>query len=114
MSGGDRTTPSETVTRKPDSDVGRSGAPPAGGGHQTPEQAAITGQGSGQETGGRSDSERRSEWSGDAARSNPGIGGSSQGQSDQKASGGPRQGETVVAGHSKPERDNGRVEEAEQ
>lgn len=41
------TSESETVTRKPDDAVGSRGTPPAGGGHQTPEQAAITDMGSG-------------------------------------------------------------------
>ena len=106
MSAGDRTTPSETVTRKPDADVGSPGGPAVGGGHQTAQQAAITGQGPSPEEGGRTDSERQSDWSGDAAGDSPAIGGSSQGQSDRKAAAGSRKGETVVSGHSKPERDD--------
>ena len=87
---------SNTGTRKPDEAVGSPGPHPAGGGHQTPEQAAITGQGS----DGRSDAERRGEWGGradaEAGRSPPAIGGSSGGQSDRKASAGPRAGEPVA------------------
>ncbi|MFG5118693.1 hypothetical protein [Methylorubrum sp. POS3] len=85
-------------TRKPDEAVGSRGPSPAGGGHQTPEQAAITGQGS----GGRSDDERTSEWGGaDEGRTPPAIGGSSGGHSDRKAAAGPRQGEPIAG---EPER----------
>lgn len=94
--------PTETVTRKPDADVGTPGGPAAGGGHQTPQQAAITGQGS----GGRSDADRQDTWKqgGEPGRNPAAIGGSSNGQSDQKAAEGPREGEPVAAGHYKVER----------
>ena len=94
---------SNTGTRKPDEAVGSRGPHPAGGGHQTPEQAAITGQGS----GGRSDAERRGEWgeggqgSDAAGRGPPALGGSSGGHSDRKAAAGPREGEPVAG---EPER----------
>ncbi|MDE3750264.1 hypothetical protein O0C52_31320, partial [Methylobacterium radiotolerans] len=42
------TSESGTVTRKPDDKVGSRGSPPAGGGHQTSDQAAITDMGSGE------------------------------------------------------------------
>lgn len=85
---------SNVGTRKPDEAVGSRGPAPAGGGHQTPEQAAITAQGS----GGRSDAEREGEWSetGETGRTPPAIGGSSAGHSDRKASAGPREGEPVA------------------
>lgn len=76
------TTPSSTVTRKPDDDVGKRGAEPAGGGHQTAEQAAITGIGQ----GGRTDHDRShdAQVSDRGAGRNPApIGGSSGGHSDQ-------------------------------
>lgn len=94
---------SNTGTRKPDEAVGSRGPHPAGGGHQTPEQAAITGQGS----AGRSDAERRGEWGGGAdgkaesGRAPPALGGSSGGHSDRKAAAGPREGEPVAG---EPER----------
>ncbi|HEX8416359.1 MAG TPA: hypothetical protein VF641_02030 [Methylobacterium sp.] len=95
--------PTETVTRKPDSDVGTPGDPAVGGGHQTPQQAAITGQGS----GGRTDADRQESWKqGGAPGRNPApIGGSSDGQSDQKAGGGPAEDEPVAAGHYKVEKE---------
>ncbi len=84
-------------TRKPEDAVGSPGPRPAGGGHQTPQQAAITGQGS----GGRSDDERTGEWAkgtegAEEGRTPPAIGGSSGGHSDRKASAGPRAGEPVA------------------
>lgn len=92
-------------TRKPDEAVGSRGPSPAGGGHQTPQQAAITEQGS----GGRSDDERTGEWAKGRARDEargkdaaeegrtpPALGGSSGGHSDRKASAGPREGEPVA------------------
>lgn len=97
---------SQTVTRKPDDDVGESGEPAAGGGGHTAEQAAITDMGS----GGASDAERKGAWSqaGEPGRSPPTPGGSSGGHSDQQASRGPRTDETIVSGHSKAERETGR------
>jgi hypothetical protein len=86
---------SNVGTRKPEDAVGSRGPGPAGGGHQTPQQAAITGQGS----GGRSDEERTGEWakgSGEEGRTPPAIGGSSGGHSDRKASAGPRAGEPIA------------------
>ncbi|WP_375409318.1 hypothetical protein [uncultured Methylobacterium sp.] len=93
--------PSETATRKPEADVGKPGDP-AVGGHQTAQQAAITGQGS----GGRTDADRQETWNqGGAPGRNPApIGGSSDGQSDQKAGGGPAEDEPVAAGHYKVEK----------
>ncbi len=99
---------SNTGTRKPDDTVGSRGPHPAGGGHQTPEQAAITAQGSEkgseQGSGGRSDADRHGEWrenGGAAGRTPPALGGSSGGHSDRKASAGPREGEPVAG---EPER----------
>ncbi|MGU3536632.1 hypothetical protein [Methylobacterium sp. A54F] len=99
------TIPSETVTRKPDSDVGSPGGPAAGGGHQTAAQAEVTRMGA----GGRSDADRNQGWDagGEAGRAPPALGGSSGGHSDQKASRGPRDGETVADGGSKAEREAG-------
>jgi hypothetical protein len=64
-------------------DVGSPGHPGADGGHQTPQQAAVTRQ----EGGGRDDAERNAAWSKDKAspeRKGPTLGGSSQGSSDRK------------------------------
>lgn len=100
---GDRTTPAETVTRKPDDDVGTSGPAPTGGGKQTPEQAAITATGQ----GGRSDTERRDEWHGaESGRAPQASGGASQGHADQKAAGDPG-GAKSAQGHYKVERERG-------
>lgn len=79
--------PTDAATRKPD-EVGTPGAPAVGGGHQTSQQAEITGQGSGnQEAGGRTDADRKADWdkAGNAPGRNPTpFGGSSDGQSDRK------------------------------
>ena len=94
--------PTETVTRKPDEAVGTPGGPAAGGGRQTAQQSEITRMGS----GGRSDAEWTESWDagGEPGRNPPALGGSSAGHSDQKASRGPRAGETVADGLSKAER----------
>lgn len=99
---GDRTTPSETVTRKPDSDVGKPGPPPTGGGRQTPEQAAITGIG----TGGRSDAERKDGWHAAAPGQAPATGGASQGHAEQKAADDGSRAKSA-AGHYKVEKERG-------
>lgn len=94
----------ETVTRKPDDAVGTPGTPPAGGGRQTPDQAAITDM----DSGGRSDAERNAGWdAGAAGQSPPALGGSSGGHSDQKAARGPDADRKVAGGLSKPEREEG-------
>lgn len=97
------TSESETVTRKPDDAVGSRGTPLAGGGHQTPEQAAITDMGS----GGTPRSEPKEGWgsTGEPGRAPPAIGGSSGGHSDQKASRGPAADTKVAAGHSRAEQE---------
>ena len=97
---------SQTVTRKPDDEVGTSGRPAAGGGGHTAEQSAITDMG----TGGKSDPERKSDWNqgGEPGRAPPTPGGSSGGHSDRKASSGPHGDETVAAGHAKAEREEER------
>ncbi|KAB1076398.1 hypothetical protein [Methylobacterium soli] len=95
--------PTGTVTRKPDEDVGTPGGPAAGGGRQTAQQAEMTRMGS----GGRTDGDRNEGWDaagGEPGRNPPALGGSSAGHSDQKASHGPRAGETVADGLSKAER----------
>ncbi|MCJ2065013.1 hypothetical protein MKK63_20200 [Methylobacterium sp. J-088] len=98
------TSESGTVTRKPDDAVGSRGDPPAGGGHQTAEQAAITNMGGGE----KPQPEPGEGWrdTGEPGRSPPAIGGSSGGHSDQKASRGPDAGETVADGHYRSEREN--------
>ena len=97
---------SQTVTRKPDDQVGSSGAPAAGGGGHTAAQAAITDMG----TGGKSDPERKADWKqgGEPGRAPPTPGGASGGHSDQKASRGPQEDETVAAGHYKVEQEGRR------
>lgn len=94
----------ETVTRKPDDDVGTPGSGPAGGGRQTGDQAAITDM----DAGGRSDAERNAGWeAGAAGQSPPALGGSSGGHSDQKPARGPDADRKVAGGLSKPEREEG-------
>lgn len=66
-------------------DVGSPGHPGADGGHQTPEQAAVTKQGG----GGRDDAARNAKWAKDKGAlpaKGPALGGSSQGESDRKPS----------------------------
>ncbi|MGH1569610.1 hypothetical protein ACRAWG_01710 [Methylobacterium sp. P31] len=98
------TSDSGTVTRKPDDKVGSRGTPPAGGGHQTPDQAAITDMGA----GGSARTEPKDGWggTGEPGRSPPAVGGSSDGHSDQKASRGPAADEKVAGGHYRAEREN--------
>ena len=98
------TSESGTVTRKPDDAVGSQGDPPAGGGHQTADQAAITEMGSGKTPR----SEPKEGWgsTGEPGRSPPAVGGSSGGHSDQKASRGPAAGEKVADGHYRAERED--------
>ncbi|TGD99013.1 hypothetical protein [Methylobacterium nonmethylotrophicum] len=96
------------MTRKPDDVVGSRGEPAAGGGHQTPEQAAITRQGS----GGRDEAERTREWSsaGTPGRPPVSVGGSSGGHSDQVAAQGPAEGKKVADGAYRTERTGGKVD----
>ena len=98
------TSESGTVTRKPDDAVGSRGEPPAGGGHQTADQAAITDMGG----GGAPQPEPREGWgaTGEPGRSPPAVGGSSGGHSDQKASRGPADDGKVADGHYRAEREN--------
>ncbi|MCJ2094692.1 hypothetical protein MKK67_19650 [Methylobacterium sp. J-072] len=98
------TSDSGTVTRKPDDTVGSKGEPPAGGGHQTPEQAAITDMGSGE----AAKTEAKEGWgqSGEAGRSPPAVGGSSGGHSDQTASRGPAADQKVADGHYRVEQED--------
>jgi hypothetical protein len=99
------TSDSGTVTRKPDDKVGSSGSAPAGDGHQTAQQAAITGMGS----GGKDDADRHGEWGqGQAGASPPAVGGSSGGHSDQKASRGPDADRKVADGHYRAEKETDR------
>ncbi|GEO99863.1 hypothetical protein [Methylobacterium haplocladii] len=96
----DENTSHATITRKPD-DVGKSGPPATGGGHQTPEQAAITGMG----RGGLTDADRshdRPDAGAAAERSPTATGGSSGGHSDQKSASG---GGKVAGGHYDVEKD---------
>ena len=98
------TSESGTVTRKPDDAVGSRGEPPAGGGHQTADQAAITDMGG----GAPPQPEPREGWgaTGEPGRSPPAVGGSSGGHSDQKASRGPAADVKVADGHYRAEREN--------
>ena len=95
------------MPKKNDNIVGRAEGPPVGGGHQTPEQAAIVRQ----EGGGRSDSERSAEA---AERSqvpgNPAIGGSSNGHSDQMGSRGAEEDRKVAGGLAQTEQDHPEAE----
>jgi hypothetical protein len=98
------TSESGTVTRKPDDVVGSRGDAPAGGGRQTADQAAITEMGSGESPR----PEPKDGWgkAGEPGRSPPAVGGSSGGHSDQKASRGPAEDETVAGGRYRAEREN--------
>ncbi|CAA2155440.1 hypothetical protein MBRA_01082 [Methylobacterium brachiatum] len=98
------TSDSGTVTRKPDDTVDSPGEHPAGGGHQTAEQAAITDMGA----GGAAKTESKEGWgkSGEAGRAPPAIGGSSGGHSDQTASRGPAADQKVADGHYRVEQEN--------
>ncbi|WP_027170905.1 hypothetical protein [Methylobacterium sp. 10] len=74
--------PTDAATRKPN-EVGSRGKPAVEGGHQTAQQADITGI----DSGGLSDADRKASWDKDAdeAGRNPTpVGGSSDGQSDRK------------------------------
>ena len=74
--------PTDAATRKPN-EVGSQGKPAVGGGHQTTEQAEITGI----DEGGLTDADRKADWDegADKAGRNPTpVGGSSDGQSDRK------------------------------
>ncbi|GJE16073.1 hypothetical protein [Methylobacterium marchantiae] len=74
--------PTDAATRKHD-EVGSPGKPAVGGGHQTAQQADITGI----DAGGRTDADRKANWkegSGQEGRNPAPVGGSSDGQSDRK------------------------------
>lgn len=101
------------MARKPDDDVGESGTPSVGGGHQTAQQAAITGQGPGQEEGGRTDADRNASWGahgGTPGRAPTSVGGSSEGHSDQQAGQGAREDEKVAGGLYRTERTGGKTD----
>lgn len=96
------------MSRKPDDDVGSPGAPAAGGGHQTPEQARLTGQ----SAGGRSDAERNESWGEAGAapgRAPVAMGGSSGGHGDQKAAD-DEPGERHGSGTTRSEQTGGKVD----
>ncbi|GEP11036.1 hypothetical protein [Methylobacterium gnaphalii] len=94
----ERTTPTETVTRKPDDDVGKPGSNAANGGRQTPQQAAITGIGG----EGRSDASRSQDMGRGGSEAPAPVGGSSGGHSDQRSADGSGK---VAAGHYKVEKE---------
>ncbi|CAA2100170.1 hypothetical protein MBUL_00536 [Methylobacterium bullatum] len=74
--------PTDAATRKPD-EVGSQGKPAVGGGHQTSEQARITGI----DAGGLTDADRNADWeegADKAGRNSTPVGGSSDGQSDRR------------------------------
>ncbi|GJD34716.1 hypothetical protein [Methylobacterium aerolatum] len=99
------TSDSGTVTRKPDDAVGSRGNAAAAGGHQSPQQAAITDM----DGGGKDDAARNRDWgTGEPGASPPALGGSSGGHSDQKASRGPEADRTVADSLSRAERENDR------
>ena len=82
------------MPKKPDDIVGQSQGPIVGGGHQTPEQKAITERSGGdqaEEAGGLTDAERKAlyqESGGEPGRAPTAVGGSSQGQADRMPAGG--------------------------
>jgi hypothetical protein len=94
------------MPKKNDNVVGRPDGPIVGGGHQTAGQAAIVRQGS----GGRTDEDRRAEWSASGRQGEgmtPALGGSSQGRSDQQAARGQNENRKVAGGLSDSERIHG-------
>jgi hypothetical protein len=98
----------DPVPKKNDNIVGQSEGPIVGGGRQTPEQAAIVKQ----EGGGLSDAERsrRMQQGGPLAKSNPAIGGSSGGHSDQQASKGPNEDRKIAGGLYDTERQHDKAD----
>lgn len=97
------------MPKKPDDIVGESQGPIVGGGHQTPEQAAIVNQGG----GGKTDAERNTQWSaaGEPGRMPFSVGGSSAGQSDQNAGQGPDEDRKVAGGLTRTERTGGATDD---
>jgi hypothetical protein len=94
------------MPKKNDNIVGESQGPILNGGHQTGQQAEIVNQGG----GGKTDAERRQEWSGSDARegrADPAIGGSSGGHSDQMAARGPREDRKIAGGLYETEQTQG-------
>lgn len=99
------------MARENDDDVGEAGKPSVGGGHQTAQQAAITGQGGG--AGGKTDAERNASWSehgGTPGRAPVSVGGSSEGHSDQQAGQGADEDEKVAGGLYRTERTGGKTD----
>lgn len=74
------------MPKKPDNVVGQSEGPVVGDGHQTEQQKALT-----EQSGtGKTDAERRQEWTsagGEPGRGPTSFGGSSQGQADRMPAG---------------------------
>ena len=95
------------MPKKNDNIVGRPEGPIVGGGHQTPEQAALMQQAA----GGKTDAERSHEQaeanSSSRGRMEPAIGGSSQGQSDQQAARSLKEDRKVAGGLYDTERTHG-------
>jgi hypothetical protein len=94
------------MPKKNDNIVGRPEGPIVGGGHQTPEQAALVRQGAGGKTDAERSRDQRSS-AGTGGRMAPAVGGSSQGRSDQQAAGGADEDRKVAGGLSDSERTHG-------
>ncbi len=96
------------MPKKNDDRIGDSDGPAFNGGRQTAQQADIVKQ----EGGGLTDRERRGSLEGSSRRSDPAVGGSSNGHSDQLASGGSSSDDKVAGGLSLAERTRGAGEQA--
>jgi hypothetical protein len=97
------------MPKKNDNRVGESDGPAFNGGRQTAQQADIVKQ----EGGGLTDQERRRSLEGQSRRSDPAVGGSSNGHSDQLAAKGPNEDTKVAGGLSLSERTKGEGERAQ-
>lgn len=96
------------MPKKNDDRVGDSDGPAINGVRQTAQQAEIVKQ----EGGGLTDKERRGSLEGLSRRSDPAVGGSSNGHSDQLATGGPTSDHKVAGGLSLAERARGTGDKA--
>jgi len=91
------------MPKKNDDRIGESDGPAFNGGRQTGQQADIVKQ----EGGGLTDRERRASLGGQSRRSDPAVGGSSNGHSDQLSADTPSDDAKVADGLSLAERTHG-------
>jgi len=96
------------MPKKSDDRIGESDGPAFNGGRQTGQQAEIVKQ----EGGGLTDRERRGSLEGQSRRSDPAVGGSSNGHSDQLPAGTSSDNPKVAGGLSLAERTHGAGEQS--